>query len=536
MSLSVTTEFRHEYEQERSRWLRRRFLWYTGVIIALTVLGLLVSTVLALSFANNTVQHWLNFVLSAISGILYMIAFLAAWKTVMKRERLLRLVYLLIVASGALGILGTPIILEFTRDEIRTQMLGRAELVAAVPDHEALIETLTDSEIDEQPQALDASESAVEATQQEPQPPVVTERQVSETVAQIVVLGNGFGGIFMWHFIACLFLPWTPRESFKPILPLLLLNAIVTLFYIRLVPILGTATIVASPLVAVPGMAVCWWRTSRFRRAFSYRMLYGRYGEIRQELATARSIHDALFPKPIDAGPVRFTYLYEPMRQIGGDFLYARLVSLDTNEAPILNVVLLDVTGHGISAALTVNRLAGEIDREFGKRPETSPGELLKGLNDYLHHSLARHSVYASALCVQVDPRRDILRWASAGHPPAFVRTVDGRVDRLNSTAFLLGVCRVEDFVPGEESMRFGPGDALLAYTDGATEAANSEGRMLRIDGLQRIVVHAADEVAGRHTSPGEWSRRIIEEVDRYRGGPTQDDLLVAQIWRPIRG
>ena len=535
MSLSVTTEFRHEYEQERSIWLRRRFLWYTGVIIVFTVLGLLLSALL-LTFAINTVQQWMNIVLSVISGLLYVLAFLAAWRTVMKREKLLRLVSLLIVASGALGIVGTPIILEFTRYELRDQILARAERLETVSDPEAMIETLMDSAVDGEPDGSIAQDTVVEAIPEEPQPPVVTDRQVSETVARIVVLGNGFGGIFMWHFIACLFLPWTARESFKPILPLLILNALVTLFYIRFVPVLGTVTVLASPLVAAPGMAVCWWRTSRFRRSFAYRMLYGRYGEMRQELATARSIHDALFPQPIEDGPVRFTYLYEPMRQIGGDFLYARSIKSGTDAHPILNVVLLDVTGHGISAALTVNRLAGEIDREFGKRPETSPGELLKGLNDYLHHSLARHSVYASALCVQVNPNRDILRWASAGHPPAFVRTVDGRVDRLNSTAFLLGVCRVEDFVSGEESMRFGPGDALLAYTDGATEATNSEGRMLRIDGLQRIVVHAADETAGRVSSPGEWSRRIIEEVDRYRGGPTQDDLLVAQIWRPISG
>ncbi|TVQ78551.1 MAG: hypothetical protein EA380_05910, partial [Phycisphaeraceae bacterium] len=291
MSLSVTTEFRHEYEQERSIWLRRRFLWYTGVILVFTVLVLLLSSVLLLTFAINTVQQWMNIVFSVISGMLYVLAFLAAWRTVMKREQLLRLVYLLIVANGTLGILGTPIILEFTRDEIRDQLLSRAEFLEAVPDPEAMIETLTDSAVDAEPETPGDPETVVEASPEEQQTPVVTDRQVSETIAQIVVFGNGFVGIFMWHFIACLFLPWTPRESFKPMLPLLILNALVTLFYIRLVPVYGTVTILASPLVAVPGMAVCWWRTSRFRRSFAYRMLYGRYGEMRQELATARSIH-----------------------------------------------------------------------------------------------------------------------------------------------------------------------------------------------------------------------------------------------------
>src|SRR5690606_21960666 len=109
----------------------------------------------------------------------------------------------------------------------------------------------------------------------------------------MVVAGNAVGSIFFTHFFACLFLPWTARESLKPIIPLLVLNAVVTLFYIRLVPQVGTIILLASPLIALPGALVCLWRQSRFRDRFHFKMLKGRYGEIKQELGFARQIHES---------------------------------------------------------------------------------------------------------------------------------------------------------------------------------------------------------------------------------------------------
>src|SRR5690606_31991441 len=151
----------------------------------------------------------------------------------------------------------------------------------------------------------------------------------------------------------------------------------------------------------------------------------------------------------------------------------------------------------GIGAALTVNRLHGEIERQLGERADAQPGDLLTGLNDYLHHTLASHSVYATALFLRIDPNTGRLSWASAGHPPAFLRTLEGRIERLDSTTLVLGACRGSDFVPNEQSCRFLPGDMLIAYTDGAIEARNSAGRMLSVDGLQRAIASARPDPEG---------------------------------------
>ncbi len=178
-----------------------------------------------------------------------------------------------------------------------------------------------------------------------------------------------------------------------------------------------------------------------------------------------------------------------------------------------LNVLLLDVTGHGIAAALTVNRLYGEVERLFAENPHAGPGEVLSALNKYVHLTLATHSVYVTALCLRLDQERGVLEYASGGHPPAFLCGADGRIEQLDSTAFVLGACAAPDFDPAVESRPFMPGDTLLAYTDGAIEARNSAGRMLSIAGFTKII-------AGHHGRCGErlLCDLVLEGVERHRG------------------
>jgi len=198
-----------------------------------------------------------------------------------------------------------------------------------------------------------------------------------------------------------------------------------------------------------------------------------------------------------------------------------------TNNGP--KVVLIDVTGHGLTAALTVNRIAGEIEREFGVDPDASPASILTGLNNYIHHTLALHSVYATALALRIDTDAGTVLWASAGHPPGFLRAVNGTIDRLESTALVLGACLGDDFVVEELTHRFGPGDALLIYTDGATEAMDEQRKMLGVRGLETILAN------GQPEAHGGWSATIMQEVKAHRAGPADDDTLLVEIYRPLR-
>jgi serine phosphatase RsbU (regulator of sigma subunit) len=550
LTSTFTTEFGHEYEKERGRWLRRRFLWYAAVSISLNILGLLISTAVILgilivgpAFAANfestpsgnddrppaihlsdpeaaaqgeaddaiatefdgsaadapaggsvpadegqvdglgvTAIATLTQQFSSIPALLFAIvlyfdAFRRVRRTEMSREALLSLVSRLIIFAGAAGTV--------------CLIIGFESIQWISPPDYRLLE-----DIGFAPQVVRMS----------------------------------LIGVMLSHFLASLFLPWTPRESLRPIIPLALLNFGVALFYSWSEPGAVGVAVLFSLIIAVPGLAVCWLRNSRFRSKFHFKMVTRRYGEMKNELDAARQIHDAMFPAAIEDGPVRMRYAYEPMRQIGGDYLFTHRVDTEAGEGRGLLIVLLDVTGHGITAALTVNRLQGEIERQVSMNRAVTPGTVLSGLNDYLHHTLARHSVYATALVVRVDPDAGTAVWASAGHPPGFLCTVDGAIHHLESTTIVLGATRGEHFESVEEQLPFGRGDTLLAYTDGVIEAKNDHGRMLRIEGVEKFL-------AGHCRTGGQdedVARLLLEYVNGFRAGPAQDDSLIVEVRRPF--
>src|SRR5262249_4586108 len=142
------------------------------------------------------------------------------------------------------------------------------------------------------------------------------------------------------------------------------------------------------PILAVaPGSAWCWWRDRRFRKNFRTTFESRSFRKLQHDLSDARRVHEALLPAARSHGPVRFHYIYEPMRQIGGDLLFVFPPSHlhEAEGVQSLSLVVLDVTGHGIAAALTVNRIVGELERLFIDDPDAPPGKALAALNRYVY-------------------------------------------------------------------------------------------------------------------------------------------------------
>ncbi|HYE63901.1 MAG TPA: PP2C family protein-serine/threonine phosphatase [Phycisphaerales bacterium] len=334
----------------------------------------------------------------------------------------------------------------------------------------------------------------------------------------------GLFAVMITHIIACSFLPWTATQALRPIVPVLILNAALAAALSE--DGLSWLAVKApfSLLIAVPGVLICVIRHSRRTEEFKLAFFQRRYGEVRRELFDARRIHEALFPAPIKDGPVQFSYVYEPMHQIGGDYLYTSCAA----PGKPLSIVLMDVTGHGIPAALTVNRLHGELQRLFAENPGIGPGEVLASLNRYVYLTLANHAVFVTALCLRADPEADTLEYASGGHPSAYLRGVNGTVHDLPSTSLLLGVSPDAEFAPDPVTLPFHPGDTLIAYTDGAIEARDQHGRMFSMTGMQRVIAGMP------RLRVGEWPQSLIHAVEQHRSGPPADDTLVIEISRPV--
>lgn len=559
---SFTQEFGHELEAERTAWYRRRFLWYCAIIggfnIAAAVLDLLVDK------ASYSTPGLVVYAFNAISHIAaYVLCFTYVWRYPRGRFSPTLLASALIAGLGAISLLSTPILThditpgfeqQIAQQRREAAQTGKISVQAAggAVQFRASTDDLVDADDEpatpaEEPEAAapakspneaSAAPAVAKAAKARPSTrvkPKDVERFLADAKKAAPVLSTfaSLFTIFSTHFFACLLLPWTVREAMRPMWPLMGLNiglSFVAAYESRsaglgiewvLLAIAGA--IVLTALVPIPGLILCEWRHGRFRKRVTYDMLRGRYTELKHELTSARQIHEQLFPQPITQGPVRFEYTYEPMRQIGGDYLHSHTAP-DGRQS----VAIIDVTGHGIPAALTVNRLHGELDRIFAENPTTGPGELLTLLNRYVHLTLAHHSVYVTAICFRVNPAADTLEYASGGHPPAFVKDNRGRVEQLDSTTFVLGATAGPDFNAEPRSMHFGPGDCLVAYTDGATEARDEKGRYFGIVGIQRLLAYQDAPINGG------WPAAIRAAVERYRYGPTADDILLVEIRRPV--
>jgi serine phosphatase RsbU (regulator of sigma subunit) len=324
--------------------------------------------------------------------------------------------------------------------------------------------------------------------------------------------------LFFWHITACLFLPWTPRESLQPFIPLFVVWAMLVLIFPSDADVIRRVLTVAfGPAVLLPGLGIAALRMRQHSESFRRRMVGQQFLTMRREISQARTIHESLFPKPYRDEYVGFDYVYSPMRELGGDFVH-----LHVSPEGILHLTLVDVTGHGLAAALTVNRLYGELERIRAESPRAEPGEVTSLLNRYICLTMARYNIYATGLSLMLDPYLGELRWANAGHPPMLRRGENGIVSELTSTAVVLGAMMPDEFDAGQVSTDLAPGDAIILYTDGAFEARDRLGKQFGLAGLRSLM--------RTHPAPGNWPQFINSMVERHRAGRWEDDVLIGAL------
>lgn len=337
--------------------------------------------------------------------------------------------------------------------------------------------------------------------------------------------------VFLIHFLASVFVALTPKEGLRPLLPIYAAFAAWVLLVSANTWPQRVVLLAGAPLIAAPGLAWSWWRYRSFTDRFHARALQKRYSEVTRELTDARRIHEALFPPPITRGPVRVTYHYEPMREIGGDFLFVRPLAFppSASDGPVL-VVLIDVTGHGIAAALAVNRLHAELETLCAKGPLPEPAAVIRALNAFTEQVLAPGAMFATALAIRIEPGASpqspaAVRWSSAGHPPAYLRTPGQPVRPLGSTATMLGVLPADLFDCDEGADELPPGSTIIAFTDGAPETADARGRQLGLIGLRRLIETAPDAPPSAPLAD-----HLAREIAAHRAGPASDDTLIVEI------
>ena len=240
-------------------------------------------------------------------------------------------------------------------------------------------------------------------------------------------------------------------------------------------------------------------------------LLEKRQREIEAELSLAARVQQSLAPRSLVWNDVAVEAYYSPARTIGGDFG----VVLPHGEE-LLNLLVCDVSGHGIGSALVANRIYSETVHELERN--TGPSSLLRRLHDFVHDYIAPDGFYFTMAAGRFVQRGRRMTFAAAGHPPAMLVS-GGELRLLDSQSGILG-CLAET-APSEsaDEIDLTSGDRLVLYTDGLTEVFNQSDEMLGVEGLEGLVRQSA-----KRALP-EMRQAIVDGVAAWRHGPIADDL-----------
>jgi len=236
-----------------------------------------------------------------------------------------------------------------------------------------------------------------------------------------------------------------------------------------------------------------------------------------QELEIAKQVQSRLFPQVHpELSSVEYAGMCIPARVVGGDYFDF----LDFGQRR-LGLILGDVSGKGIAAALLMANLQANLRSQCTMAVDR-PELLLRSVNRLFHQNTGE-SAYASLFFADYDDETRRLRYANCGHLSGLLLRSDGKLERLDSTGTLLGLFHEWDC--SFQECQLSPGDLLVLYTDGVTEANDDAfeefGEERLIDALRR----------GRDLSCEALMTAIADEVRRFDAHEQHDDvtLIVAK-------
>ena len=239
--------------------------------------------------------------------------------------------------------------------------------------------------------------------------------------------------------------------------------------------------------------------------------LLARQRQVEEELLLAERVQQSLAPKSLSWGNASVEAYYQPVWTIGGDY------GLVIPRKEHLDVLVCDVSGHGISSALVANRIYSETMAQVERSAEL--GAMLRHLNHFVLENLAGSAFYFTVAAVRFNRLCRSLQFAGAGHPPVMI-VGRGKTPRLlESKSMILGL--FENAVEAESIVEvpLEAGDRVVVYTDGLSENFNARREMLGVDGLGKIVSDTLD------LPLAEMKQQIIERVAAWRNGPAADDI-----------
>jgi len=238
---------------------------------------------------------------------------------------------------------------------------------------------------------------------------------------------------------------------------------------------------------------------------------------IEEEMRSARLIQETIIPvKSPEIDGISTSMRYLPMASVGGDFF--DFITAGNEE---LGILISDVTGHGVSAAMVSSMLKVA----FSDQQEniSNPAEVIRHLNKMICRQV--NDVYCTACYLYINLREGTASYASAGHPPVLkINKGDESLEEFNENNLMLGVAeetKYENYL-----IDIKPDDRILLYTDGIIEAENNAEELFGEERLKSFL--RSNSVKNIDTLADYLLNTVVEwSVDRKKESQSDDIALV---------
>jgi phosphoserine phosphatase RsbU/P len=320
-------------------------------------------------------------------------------------------------------------------------------------------------------------------------------------------------------FVSILLLPWSARETAA-------LGAFTLVSFIWIYRAAGTYinneifvinTVILSVAITIGIIVKKTENILRKKNFLSKAEIEEKNAIMMKELEIARKIQKSIIPHSVKSALCDIAVTYRPMFYMGGD--YAKFSFMDKDR---LMFIMSDITGHGVSSALLVNRIHTEIERMLREKP--LPGEMLKRLGSFIDEDFGKMGFYLTAFCGMLDFSKSKLVYSNHGHPSQIlVQSKENNILLMDSQTFLMGIGMADEKIYDTE-ISFEKGDRLILFTDGIIEARDSKGELFGYENLKNF---ARENIK---LEVEEFNKRLIEKINVYESEKQTDDIFVLTI------
>ena len=238
-----------------------------------------------------------------------------------------------------------------------------------------------------------------------------------------------------------------------------------------------------------------------------------------KELEIARQVHKSIIPKSFSNDRVDIAVSFLPVSYVGGD--YAKFYFQGPDK---LLIFIMDITGHGVPAALMVNRIHTEVNI-LAEQP-LLPSAFLEKMDRFVQETFQETSLLLSAYACLLDFKKKKIFYSNFGHPPQVLYHFKKReIYYMSPQRHLLGIPEAQSLPIHELTVDFDQKDRILLFTDGLTEAKNEKGQFFGKEGMENYLRSYADLKAEA------FNQGLIEALHRFHGKDFfEDDVFILTI------